>query len=51
MSGKNRLISIINPAVKVNHIAKATGTVDKYFIRFLSIVNSHNNNIINEVKY
>ena len=31
MSGKNRLISIINPAVNVIHIVKRTGAVDKYF--------------------
>ena len=37
ISGKNRLISIMNPAVNVIHIAPTTGTVDKYFIKFLSI--------------
>jgi len=31
MSGKNRFISIINPAVKVIQIVNKTGAVDKYF--------------------
>jgi hypothetical protein len=31
MSGKNRLISIINPAVNDIQIVKSTGAVDKYF--------------------
>jgi hypothetical protein len=31
MSGKKRLISIINPAVNVIQIVKRTGAVDKYF--------------------
>jgi hypothetical protein len=31
MSGKNRFISIMNPAVKDNQIVKRTGAVDKYF--------------------
>jgi len=31
MSGKNLLISIINPAVKLNHIVSITGASDKYF--------------------
>ena len=38
MSGKNLFISIIKPAVKVSHIAPTTGTVDKYVIKFLSIL-------------
>ena len=31
MSGKKRLISIINPAVNVSNNVKRTGAVDKYF--------------------
>ena len=31
MSGKNRFISIIRPAVKVIHKVNNTGAVDKYF--------------------
>jgi len=31
MSGKNLLISIINPAVNVSHKVKRTGAVERYF--------------------
>ena len=30
-SGKKRLISIMKPAVKLNHNVNKTGAVDKYF--------------------
>ena len=31
ISGKKRLVSIINPAVKLNQSVNKTGAVDKYF--------------------
>jgi hypothetical protein len=38
ISGKKRLASITNPAVKDSHTVHNTGAVDKYFKKLLSII-------------
>jgi hypothetical protein len=40
ISGKKRLASITNPAVKDSHTVHNTGAVDKYFKKLLSIITS-----------
>jgi hypothetical protein len=40
ISGKKRLASITNPAVKDSHTVHNTGAVDKYFKKLLSIIQS-----------
>ena len=53
MSGKKRLISIINPAVNVIHNVPITGAVDRYFNKssFIFIFSFVISYLINEEKW